>query len=75
MIRRQPGVALDRLIEALEAEILTTPEPEVRDVFLEAEPQAHLKAVRALVARAVDEAEQTATLPPSIQGGPALHRP
>jgi hypothetical protein len=75
MTRLQPGMALDRLIDALEAEILAAPEPEVRAVVLGAGPESRVTALRALVMRAVEEAEQTATLPPPPPGAPALRRP
>ncbi|GJD63314.1 hypothetical protein [Methylobacterium frigidaeris] len=74
MTQWRPDRALDRLTEALEAEILSAPEPEVRALVAEAAPGA--EALRRLVLRAVDQAEEGARLPPDITGGgPALRRP
>ncbi|KMO21061.1 hypothetical protein [Methylobacterium platani] len=70
----RPDRALDRLTEALEAEILSAPASEVRAVVAEAPRDA--QALRRLVSRAVDRAEEGAGLSPATGGGPpVLRRP
>ena len=60
--------------EALEAEILSAPEPEVRALVADAAGEA--EALRRLVLRAVDRAEEGLSLPPTPAGGlPVLRRP
>ncbi|AWN54700.1 hypothetical protein [Methylobacterium sp. 17Sr1-1] len=74
MTQWRPDRALDRLTEALEAEILSAPEPEVRALVGEAARDAD--SLRRLVLRAVDRAEEGAGRPPGAAGGaPALRRP
>ncbi|MGX7703256.1 hypothetical protein [Methylobacterium sp. Gmos1] len=74
MTQWRPDLALDRLTEALEAEILSAPEPEVRALVAESARDA--EALRRLVLRAIDCAEEGAGPPPGVPGGiPLLRRP
>lgn len=76
MTGAQHGLALRRLIEAMEAEILAAPEPEVLSLVAEPSAKAGLGALRALVADAVKEGEESIALPPEVHGGPlSLRRP
>jgi hypothetical protein len=69
----RPQAALARLTEALEAEILAAPEPELRGLVADAGARASLQALRALVARAVEAAEEGGDRPPDI-GTEPMHR-
>lgn len=74
MTQWRPDRSLERLTEALEAEILSAPEPEVRALVAEAAAEAG--ALRQFVLQAVDRAEEGAGLPQGMAGGvPALRRP
>ncbi|UHC14682.1 hypothetical protein LRS73_19335 [Methylobacterium currus] len=74
MTQWRPDLTLARLTGALEAEILAAPEPEVRALVTEAAGET--EALRMLVLRAVDRAEEGAGLPPGLAGGAAaLRRP
>ena len=74
MTQWRPDTALDRLTAALETEILSAPEPEVRALVADASAEA--EALRRLVLRAVDRAEEGLSLPPTPAGGPpVLRRP
>lgn len=74
MTRWQPERALERLTEALEAEILAAPEPEVCALVGEAMARANLRALRALVVRAIEAAEEGTPLAPHLRGESALRR-
>lgn len=60
----RPDSVLDRLTEALEAEILATPDAEVHGLVRDAMSQASLRALRAHVMGAIEAAEKRANLPP-----------
>ncbi len=75
MIPWPPSLALDRLTEALEVEILAMPEAEVRSFVREPAAQASLHTLRALVMRTVEAAEEHTDPPPQTQTGAALRRP
>jgi hypothetical protein len=75
MTRWQPDVALERLVDALEAEIIGSPEPEVAAVLSEGRDKSNLHGLRGLVACAVEHAEEGVIVPPKIHGAlPALRR-
>lgn len=74
MTQWRPDLTLDRLTDALETEILSAPEPEVRALVAEAARDA--ERLRRLVVQAVDRAEEGAGLAPTATGGPpVLRRP
>ncbi|KMO27111.1 hypothetical protein ACQVP2_33125 [Methylobacterium aquaticum] len=74
MTQWRPDLTLDRLTEALEAEILSAPEPELRAVVADGAGEA--EALRRLVLRMVDRAEEGIGLPPGMIGRfPAPRRP
>jgi hypothetical protein len=73
--RWQPDAALKRLVDVLEAEILGSPEPEVAAVLSESRDNSNLHALRSLLTRAVDYAEESVSVPPRIHGAlPSLRR-
>jgi hypothetical protein len=75
MTRWQPGVALERLVDTLEAEILGFPEPEVAATLSEGRDNSKLRELRNLVTSAVEHAEEGVSLPPKIHGAlPSLRR-
>lgn len=74
MTRWQPTVPLDRLTEALESEILTAPEAEVRSLLRESVAGAEIRALRALLAEAIEVSETRAPLPPLPSFRPSASR-
>lgn len=75
MTPRKPKLALDRMTDALEAEILAASEAEVRDLTSEADVQARLDSLRLCVERAVAEAEGRGGPPPQARFDRAWRRP
>lgn len=68
MTRWQPDVALERLVDALDAEILGSPEAEVAAVLSEGRDASNLHALRSLLMCAVEHAEEGVSVPPRIHG-------
>lgn len=76
MTRWRPDLALDHLTEALEAEILAAPEPELDGLVRESAAQPGLEALRTLVAGALERADEGVILPPEVHARPpSLRRP
>lgn len=75
MNRSKSGVSLEQLTDALEAEILAVPDPELREPLRETTSQGDISVIRSLVARAIEEAEHAARPPPLVQTRPTLRRP
>lgn len=74
MTRWQPDVALERLVDALDAEILGSPEPEVAAVLSEGRDKSNLHALRDLVTCAVEHAQEGVSVLPKIHGALAALR-
>lgn len=68
-------LALDRLLDALEGEILGASEPELHTIVMEDRPGSNLRFVRRLIANSVEEGEESAAPLPQARGsGPTIRR-